>query len=565
MWIYNRNPQSDQQQEAASTPPVATGLLPANMATGIATSFTANLIFSEPVLKGTSGSIIIKATADNAIIQSIDILDSSVTISGANVFFRVISLALNSSYYVEIPVEAFMDIAGNSFAGIAGAGAWSFTTAATVPAGTIGTTYNFNDCATSLTSGFTAYNVTGNEVWACTTFGRDTANPAGTTAFESAVQVNGFSTGTNVINMDWFISPAFDLNATAYPLLSFWSRTAFNGAPLQLKISTEYPGTGDPGAYTWTDVNGRFPLQPGNAWTLSQNINLSAFKSSITYFAFVYSSTAEEGARWTLDDIRIDDSPTPPPASLSPATMDIRFGYVPVNSAAVKSFTFTGNDLTGEVTLTAKGNYLVSKSKTGFTKTVSFTLAEANNISPTVYVQFRPTTASADYPGGITISTPGVADVMLNITGNTIDAALTLEVVNWNLEWFGSTNPALGPSNKAKQEANVKTITRSIGADLFGFLEVVSESSLQKVVADLNAVYGAGVYNYVISGYGSHTNPFETGAGPLSEAQKVAFVYRAAVLSPVGTPGPLLANGVNTAADLTNPAYNYFSSGRYRT
>jgi len=92
---------------------------------------------------------------------------------------------------------------------------------------------------------------------------------------------------------------------------------------------------------------------------------------------------------------------------------------------------------------------------------------------------------------------------------------------------------------------------------------VVSETRLQNVVANLNSVYGAGRYNYVICKYGSHTNPFEVDAGPLSEAQKEAFVYKTSVISPVGTPEALITNGVNTAADLTNPAYNYFASGRY--
>ena len=46
------------------------------------------------------------------------------------------------------------------------------------------------------------------------------------------------------------------------------------------------------------------------------------------------------------------------------------------------------------------------------------------------------------------------------------------------------------------------------------------------------------------------------------EAQKAAFVYKTGVFSNITT-SALLANGVNTAADLSNPAYNYWSSGRY--
>jgi hypothetical protein len=104
-----------------------------------------------------------------------------------------------------------------------------------------------------------------------------------------------------------------------------------------------------------------FPGQASNVWTLSNNINLAAFKSTHTYFAIVYNSTPDDGARWTLDDITIINSSTPPPASLSASTTDLQFGYVAASTTAVKDFNFTGNDITGGVTLTATGNFLISK------------------------------------------------------------------------------------------------------------------------------------------------------------------------------------------------------------
>ncbi len=538
--------------------PVIASLFPANNAVNVATSFTANISFSETVVKGTSGTILLKKNSDNSILQTIDI--ASVSVSGVNVFFEINSLAFSTSYYFEISSGAFKDLNNNLFAGTTGNNTWSFTTGAIPAAGTLGTTYNFNTCSTSMPDGFTKYSVTGPQVWGCTTFGRDPANPAGTAAFESAVQINGFNV-TNILNEDWFISPAFDLSATTYPLLAFWSRTAFNGLPLQLKVSTDYTGTGDPRNFTWTDIDGRFPLQTSNIWTLSQQLNLAAFKSASTYFAFVYHSSADDGARWTLDDITVTNSLTPPPAYLKTNTTDLQFGYVPTSTSFVKTMIFTGNDLTGPVSLSATGNFLISKTNGSFTSSINYTQAEANNISQTVYVQFSPLVNNQNYTGTITLSTTDVPDITVNLKGNSIDAANTLEIVNWNLEWLGSST--FGPADKALQETNIKTITQNIGADLFGFVEVVSEPRLQNIVNNLNTVFGAGTYAYVICDYGSHTNPFESGAGPLSEAQKEAFVYKTAVISPIGTPGPLLTNIVNTAADTANPAYYYYSSGRY--
>jgi len=55
-------------------------------------------------------------------------------------------------------------------------------------------------------------------------------------------------------------------------------------------------------------------------------------------------------------------------------------------------------------------------------------------------VQFLPVQNSLNYAGTVTVATTDVADALVNLKGNSIDAALTLEVVNWNLEWFGSSD-----------------------------------------------------------------------------------------------------------------------------
>jgi hypothetical protein len=449
----------------------------------------------------------------------------------------------------------FKDVYGNNFAGINNNTTWAFTTYNSSVPVTIPVTFNFQNCTGSglLPDGFTQYSATGTIVWDCTPFGRDPAAPAGTAQYPNAVQINGFSGGTNVPNIDWLISPSIDLTGTTFPLLSFWSRTAFNGLPLQLKISTDYV-SGDPRLANWTDINGKFPAQTSNTWTISSDINLSAFKQSNVHFAYVYTSTDEDGARWTVDDISLINSPTPPPPSLTVGTTDIQYTYVAGGTTADKTFTFIGNDLTGDVTLSSTGVFLLSKDGSSFSSSLLYTVAEANNLAKTVYVRFAPTQANQNFAGNITIATPGVTNIIVNLKGTSIDPETTLEVVNWNMEWFGSTT--LGPTNDDLQEQNAETILQNISADVFGLVEVVDESRLARIVSHMPG------YSYVICNYGSHVNPFETGASPLSEAQKEAFVYKTSLFSNISTT-PLVTNGVNTAADLSNPAYNYFSSGRY--
>jgi hypothetical protein len=526
--------------DADVTPPAISSLSPANGATSIPASTNASIEFSEPVQKGT-GAIVVKKTSDNSFVQTIDVTSSAVAISGSTVTIALTGLAMNTAYYIEMPGGAFKDVAGNEFAGISGNTTWSFAT------GNILYAANFQDCSPAISEGFTQFGVTGASVWACTTFGRDPNAPAGTLPFPSGVQINGFANGSNASNIDWLISPSFDLTGTTYPLLSFWSRTAFNGSPLQLKVSTDYIG-GDPRLATWTDVNGKFPGETSNTWTLSENINLSAFKASNVHFAFVYTSTDEDGSRWTLDDVSLTNSPTPPPPSLTTFATDIQFTYVASGSNAVKTFNFIGNDLEEAVTVNATSAFEVSKDGISFSPSITYSVDEANNVTTTVYVRFAPTQKNQDYAGTITVSTSNLSDVT-NLKGTSIDPATTLEVVNWNIEWFGST--VNGPTNDQQQQQNVKTVLQNLGADIYGLVEVVDEARLANVVSQMPG------YTYVIGNYGSHVNPPDVDGGPLSEAQKLAFVYKTSVFSNVSV-RPLINN-----QDTQSVSYDNWSSGRY--
>ena len=533
------------------TPPTISSLLPADNATGIRANSTARMVFNEPIQKGASGTITVR-TSDNSVVQSIDITSPSVTVSDNTASFSF-ALGTNTDYHINVTSGAFEDVSGNDFAGIADNTTWNFRTG-NIVSNLFAT--NFNSCTSSLSDRFTQFSLTGSIVWACTTFGRDPNNLPGGSA-PNGVQINGFASGTNVSNVDWIISPPIDLSTSTYPLLSFWSRTRFNGAPLQLKVSTDYV-SGDPTSPSvhWTDLNGRFPAETSDAWTLSSNINLSDFKLTNVRIAFVYSSTDEDGARWTLDDISVDNSATPPPPSLTASTTDIQFGFVANGSTADKTFILTGNDLTNDITLTSTGNFQLSKDGTSFTSSINYTVAEANNIPKTVFVRFAPNQNSQNFTGTINIGSGGLSSA-INVKGTSIDPAITLEVVNWNIEWFGSTSN--GPTNDAQQEQNVRTILQNIGADLYGLTEVVDETRLANVVSTMPG------YAYVISNFGSHTNPNETpppAPDALAQAQKLAFVYKTSVFSNVTTTA-LLSAGINTPADVSTTSYNNWSSGRY--
>lgn len=123
------------------------------------------------------------------------------------------------------------------------------------------------------------------------------------------------------------------------------------------------------------------------------------------------------------------------------------------------------------------------------------------------------------------------------------DSVLT--IVNWNIEWFGSTQN--GPLDKQLQYDNALKILRYLNADLFGLCEMVDVSTLQKLVRDLGKDY-----DYVISDYASGVRSSQD--RNYGTAQKEAFVYRKSVFS-----------NINTTAYLkTSSAAGYqFSNGRY--
>lgn len=270
---------------------------------------------------------------------------------------------------------------------------------------------DFTTCTTGTNIGtWTRASVTGAQEWSCTTFGR-TGN---------AAQMNGFA-GTNNVNEDWLISPALDLSAFSSPNFSFWSASRFAGAPLTLRVSTNYT-SGAPSTATWVTVTAgvNFPNPaPDNTpnWTESKDIDLTAYKSSNTRLAFVYTSTATDGTRWSVDDLKV------------------------------------------------------------YNKAPQIILTKAQ----------------------------------------------TLDVVTWNIEWFGdNTN---GPTDEVLQRNNIKSVIQQIDADMYCFQEVTNQNgtnSFQTLVTELQPFGYSGVRVTHTSGFG--------------DAQQArAFIYKTATFSNVTT------------------------------
>jgi hypothetical protein len=109
--------------------PAVTALAPADNATGVSLNANLRITFRESIQVGT-GNIVVRRTSDGGLVEAIGVGDGSVTVAGATATIDPsVTLAEVTGYYVEVDSGAFLDLAGNAFAGITGSTAWNFTTA----------------------------------------------------------------------------------------------------------------------------------------------------------------------------------------------------------------------------------------------------------------------------------------------------------------------------------------------------------------------------------------------------------------------------------------------------
>lgn len=130
-------------------------------------------------------------------------------------------------------------------------------------------------------------------------------------------------------------------------------------------------------------------------------------------------------------------------------------------------------------------------------------------------------------------------------------SAATLDVVSWNIEFFGS--PTSGPANDDLQETNVKNLLSWMDADLYGLVEIVDTMRLRRVVDFL----GNNEYGFVIAPYCSG-NTTGTGNGWLT-GQKLAFIYRKSVFSNITTRG-LMRNSPTASVNWAAGRFPYMFS-----
>ena len=120
-------------------------------------------------------------------------------------------------------------------------------------------------------------------------------------------KMTGYEGGQNQ-NEDWLISSSLDFTNKNNVVFNFRHTAGYvyTGVwdDLQLLVSTDYSGNGDPNEATWTAFTfDTPPTEPFWTWVNSGDIDLSVYDGDNNVFiAFKYVSTTSECATWEIDD-----------------------------------------------------------------------------------------------------------------------------------------------------------------------------------------------------------------------------------------------------------------------
>jgi len=112
-------------------------------------------------------------------------------------------------------------------------------------------------------------------------------------------------------------------------------------------------------------------------------------------------------------------------------------------------------------------------------------------------------------------------------------SVLTLDVISWNLEFFGAPYNS-GPADKDLQEANAKKLMRYFDADIYGLVEIVDTVRLRKLRDSLGTNF-----EYVIAPYSTDGL---IGSNGWRQSQKLAFLYKKSIFTNITTRGMMLTS-----------------------
>ena len=231
---------------------------------------------------------------------------------------------------------------------------------------------------------------------------------------------NGYNHGANI---DWCISPAFNLDDIDNPVLTFLTAKNYNGPDLEVYFSNNYNGT-NPTTATWTALTCN--LSSGSwTWTESGDIDLSGFSGTSCYIGFKYTSEESQAAGWEVDDIMLIGQTTTPVITATPLSLT-GFSYIVGNGpSSEQSFTVSGMNLTANLTLAEAADFEISTtSGSAFNAQNTITLEPTNGTvdETTIYVRMKAGLSIGAYDSeNIEIVSAGASTVVVTCSGSVVE------------------------------------------------------------------------------------------------------------------------------------------------
>ena len=273
-------------------------------------------------------------------------------------------------------------------------------------------------------SGCITQNVIGAQEWYADSFGAD-----------QFASMSGYDGGAQD-NEDWLITTAMDFDSYSNEVAVFKNAVNYSGPALQLMISTNYSGTGDPNSADWDDISSRATWSGGSFdFVESGNVDISDYDGAAVYLALKYTSNPSDGAsKWEIDWLTITGSPlggeslviaemtTPVTTVITAPSVSVDFTAACISNGTADIGYGSSTDGIGwtwaSATVSGSGPYTGSATINAPTPG-NYYYATRWDIAGTVYYgwntdgQTNKTTLSAEYTWVVTNPTPPTAKLII--------------------------------------------------------------------------------------------------------------------------------------------------------
>jgi len=252
--------------------PAVTSLTPATGATAASTSANLVIGFSKTVT-GDTGTILIRKTSDDSILDSIDVAGDHVTGNGTNTITVTpnVTFPEGTQLYVTVPSTAFKDADGNYFGGISDPTTWTFTTADITPPtiSDIATT----TATTTATVSWTTNEAASSQLW----YSPDSSYASSTSETDTGPRVTSHSIPlSNLLACSLYHYEAVSRDAAGNAATSTGATFYTTGCPGGAAPSSSVSNTVDVSAPATTTLS-----DTGHTLTVETPANVTATSSSI--------------------------------------------------------------------------------------------------------------------------------------------------------------------------------------------------------------------------------------------------------------------------------------------